>query len=120
MISGNNTIAKTTFRVLLPSRYNISLRSRYITPPRPLSPTQWFNLLGALRGCAGRAPEVTGSPGDCARVGVVGAVAIACVAGEAGVVGAVVIAGIAGEAGRCLGGRLRRGGAAGVVSVVPV
>jgi len=37
--------------------------------------------------------------------------------GEVGVVGAIVIAG---EAGRCLAGRPCRGGAAGVVSVVPV
>jgi len=39
---------------------------------------------------------------------------------EAGVVGAIVIAGVAGEVGRCLGGRPRRGGAAGVAPAVPV
>ena len=63
---------------------------------------------------------MAGSPGDGARVGVVGAVDIPGVAGEDGFVGAVAIAGVAGEAGRCLGGRPRRGGATGVVSVVPV
>jgi hypothetical protein len=76
--------------------------------------------LGALRGRAGRAPVVAGSPGEGARAGVVGAVDIAGVAGEVGVDGAVVIAGVAGEVGRCRGGRPRRGGAGGAVSAVPV
>ena len=73
--------------------------------------------MGALRGRAGRAPVVAGSPGDGARAGVVGAVDIAGVAGEAG---AVDIADMAGDADRCRGGRPRLGGAAGVVSALPV
>ena len=73
--------------------------------------------MGALRGRAGRAPVVAGSPGDGARAGVEGAVDIAGVAGE---VGAVNIAGVAGEGDRCRGGRPRLGGAAGVVSALPV
>ena len=60
---------------------------------------------------------MAGSPGDGARAGVVGAVDIAGVAGE---VGAVDIAGVAGEADRCRGGQPRLGGAAGVVSALPV
>ena len=63
---------------------------------------------------------MAGSPGDGARAGVVSAVDIAGVAGEDGVVGAVDIAGVAGEADRCRGGRPRLGGAAGVVSALPV
>ena len=76
--------------------------------------------MGALRGRAGRAPVVAGRPGDGAWAGVVGAIVIAGVVGEAGVVGAVVIAGVASEACRCIGGQLRRGGAAGVTPAVPV
>ena len=53
--------------------------------------------MGALRGRAGRAPVVAGSPGDGARAGVVGAVDIAGVAGEDG---AVDIAGVAGKPNR--------------------
>ena len=60
------------------------------------------------------------SLGDGARAGVVGAIVIAGVVGEAGVVGAVVIAGVASEACRCIGGQLRRGGAAGVAPAVAV
>ena len=70
--------------------------------------------MGALRGRAGRAPVVAGSPGDGARAGVDGAVDIAGVAGEVGAVD------IAGEGDRCRGGRPRLGGAAGVVSALPV
>ena len=73
--------------------------------------------MGALRGRAGRAPVVAGSPGEGAQAGVVGAVDIAGVAGE---VGAVDIAGMAGEADRCRGGRPCLGGAARVVSTLPV
>ena len=73
--------------------------------------------MGALRGRAGRAPVVAGSPGDGARTGVDGAVDIAGVAGE---VGAVDIAGVAGEADRCHGRCPRLGGAAGVASAFPV
>ena len=60
---------------------------------------------------------MAGSPGDGARAGVVGAVNIVGVAGE---VGAVDIAGVAGEADGCRGGRPRLGGAARVVSALPV
>ncbi len=52
-----------------------------------------------------------------ARAGVDGAVDMAGVVGEDG---AVDIGGVAGEGDRCRGGRPRLGGAAGVVSALPV